>query len=119
MTAGALDRIIGDEVQWAVAAMQTIATLWSGQLPLGRAFWAYAVVVGLLINLAAAFLALIVVAAGGPAALAVAVHLAPIPWIIVAAVGVWRSAGRPEVGKDHGALARAVVILWSALLVVV
>ncbi|MCU0838248.1 MAG: hypothetical protein MUE49_05935 [Rhodospirillales bacterium] len=98
---------------------RAIADMWHGRVPLGRAFWSYAVILGLFINVTASLVSLAVIAADGPAALALAIHFAPLPWIIVTAVGVWRSAGRPEVTPDHGQLARAGVVLWSLLLLLI
>jgi hypothetical protein len=47
------------------------------------------------------------------AALAFAAHL---PWNLVLLVGVWRSAGRPEVGRDAAFLARIVMLGWAVAL---
>jgi len=99
--------------------MSFIANLWSGRVPLGRAFWGYAIICGLLINVYATLASFAIIAAGGAAALALATHLVPVPWIVLTGVGVWRSAGRPGVAQDRAALARTGVILWSVLLVLV
>lgn len=113
----------------------TLRNLWAGRLPLRDAFWTYAVFWGLLINVAAgvAALALIVAdkaaapaAAPGVAAgatmlslLAVAVHLAPLPYNVIALVGVWRSAGRPDSPPSAALAARsAMLAVFVALLVI-
>ena len=93
--------------------------LWKGQLPLARAFWEYAVVYVALANLCATIVAFAVVAADLPAALAVAVFLLPVPYIVVAVVGVWRSAAA-YAGPPHWAsLARIAAVLWGGLMAVI
>jgi hypothetical protein len=99
--------------------MRLLRALWKGQLPLAQAFWEYAVVYVALANLLATIVAFAVVAADLPAALAVAVFLLPIPYILVAVVGVWRSAAA-YVGPPHWAsLARTAAVLWGGLMAVI
>ena len=96
--------------------MRTIVELWHGELPLGRAFWLWGVLGGAAVGLFTTLLAVILLAAEAPAwlaALAFAVHL---PWNLVLLVGVWRSAGRPEVGRDAAFLARIVILGWAVAL---
>ena len=101
------------------------ADLWSGRLPLSEAFWTYAIFWGLLINLAATLGSLtLLVAVGGDAAskgwaplAALALHLLPVPYNLVVLVGVWRSAGRPEVTATAALLARTAVIVWGAAMI--
>jgi hypothetical protein len=56
------------------------------------------------------------VAAGAPAWLAVLVFAAHIPWNLVLLMGVWRSAGRPGVGRAAGNVARLVILAWVVVL---
>lgn len=99
--------------------MRLLRALWKGQLPLVQAFWEYAVVYVALANLCATIAAFALVAADFPAALAVAVYLMPLPYIIVAVVGVWRSAAA-YAGPPHWAsLARLASVLWGGLMAVV
>jgi hypothetical protein len=56
------------------------------------------------------------VAAGAPAWLAVLVFAAHLPWNLVVLVGVWRSAGRPEVSRAAANLARSVILAWVVVL---
>ncbi len=60
--------------------------------------------------------ALALVAADAPAWLAVVVFAAHIPWNLVLLVGVWRSAGRPEVGPAAANLARLLMLAWVVVL---
>ena len=56
------------------------------------------------------------VAAGAPAWLAVLVFAAHIPWNLILLVGVWRSAGRPEVSRAAATVARLVILAWVVVL---
>jgi hypothetical protein len=99
--------------------MRLLRALWKGQLPLVQAFWEFAVVYVALANLCATIAAFAVVAADLPAALALGVFLLPVPYLIVAVVGVWRSAAA-YAGPQHWAtLARAASVLWGGLLAVI
>ncbi len=81
-------------------------------MPLGRAFWLYAIVYGTLANLVATLLALATVSSGLPAWLAVAVFLLPLPYNVTAAVGTWRSAGRYSGNPLWATAARVAVVVW-------
>jgi hypothetical protein len=87
-----------------------------GGLPLGRAFWHWGILGGGIVSLFATMLALTLIAAGAPAWLAVLVFAAHIPWNLVLLVGVWRSAGRPEVSPAAANLARFVILAWAVVL---
>jgi hypothetical protein len=56
------------------------------------------------------------VAAGAPAWLAVLAFAAHIPWNLILLVGVWRSAGRPEVSRAAANVARLVILAWVVVL---
>ena len=93
--------------------------LWKGQLPLARAFWEYAILYALLGNLCATGAALGALALGLPTALAIGIFLLPVPYIVVAVVGVWRSAETYR-GPPHWAtLARYVSFAWGCLMVLI
>ena len=91
--------------------------LWNGRLPLAQAFWEHAIVYAALVNLAATYATFAVLAAGLPGPLAVIIFLLPIPDIVAAIVGVWRSAAAYP-GPQHWAnLARIAAALWGGLMV--
>lgn len=92
--------------------------LWMGRLPLARAFWEYAIAYALLANLCATGAALVLVAAGLPTALAIAVFLLPLPYFLVAVVGVWRSANVYAGNPRWAAMARYAACIWTVLMVV-
>jgi hypothetical protein len=51
--------------------------------------------------------------------LAIGVFLLPVPYVVVAVVGVWRSASAYE-GPEHWAkLARTAAVLWGGLMVLI
>jgi hypothetical protein len=98
--------------------VRTVVEFWRGDLPLGRAFWLWGILGGGLVNLLATMFALALVVAGAPTWVIVLVFVAHLPWNLVLLVGVWRSAGRPEVGRDMAYLARLAIIGWVVALFV-
>ena len=96
--------------------MRTIVEFWRGDLPLGRAFWLWGILGGGFVDLLATLFALALVVAGAPTWVIVLVFVAHVPWNLVLLVGVWRSAGRPEVGRDTAALARTAILVWTVVL---
>ena len=93
-------------------------TLWAGQLPLGEAFWKYALLYGTLASLLATGLALASLAAGLPAAAALAIHFLALPYLLAAVVGVHRSASRYTGPALWARAAEIGVILWAILMAV-
>ena len=96
--------------------MSRLADLWAGRLPLAEAFWSWAAVVGIAVNAAATAGTFAVIAADLPAWLALVVHLVPLPYNAAIAVGVWRSAAHYQGPRHWADAARAVVLVWAALL---
>ena len=94
----------------------TVVEFWRGGLPLGRAFWLWGIFGGGVVSLFATLFALMFLAAGAPAWLAVLMFAAHIPWNLVLLVGVWRSAGRPEVSRSAANVARLVILAWMVVL---
>jgi hypothetical protein len=92
--------------------------LWTGQLPLGRAFWEYALLYGTLASLLATGSALALLAAGIPAVLALVVHLLAWPYLLLVVVGVHRSASRYTGRPLWARLAEVTVVLWAVIMAV-
>ena len=90
--------------------------LWTGEFPLGQAFWRYAVGYGLLLNLVThpAFFALLVNDAN--MVLVVLAFAAPVPYNIFIVVAVWRSADRYQGPKAWAELARVGTVIWMLAL---
>jgi hypothetical protein len=104
----------------------TLSDLWAGHLPLPRAFWHFMIFWGFLINLGATIASLaVLVAVGGGAppawagAVSVALHLLPVPYNIACLVGVWRSAGRPEVEPTPRLLTRGAAVAWTFVMLLI
>ena len=58
--------------------MAHLVALWKGDVPLGQAFWAYAIVYGTIANVVATAAAIAAVAASLPDALPIGLFLVPI-----------------------------------------
>jgi len=87
-----------------------IGRLWRGDLPLDVAFWNWAVIGGLLVNMMTSVVFFVLIRSG-EAVLAVVVGYAmSVPYNILAIVGVWRAAGC-YTGPAHWATAARVVVL--------
>jgi hypothetical protein len=103
--------------QIAEHAVVYLVALWRGDVPLGQAFWGYAIVYGTIVNIVATAAAIAAVAAGLPDALAIGLFLIPIPYILAAVVGVLRSADRYEGPPRRAGMAKVAVIMWGTAMV--
>ena len=90
--------------------MANFRALWLGELRLGTAFWNWAVLGALLVNISTSLLSLVLITADQPWAALIVGYALSIPYNIVALVGVWRSASRHDGLPLHGDLAR-----WTSL----
>jgi hypothetical protein len=88
---------------------------WRGEIPLKTAFWEWTVIYGSLANLLTTIGGLSVLAANWSGWLALAIHVAPIPYNVAAVVAVWRSAARFDGSPALRDLARIGVIVWAAI----
>ncbi len=96
--------------------VRLVKDLWAGEVPLGRAFWRYAIGYGLLLNLASHGLLLILVSnEAGLAAIALAFAL-PLPYNLLVVVAVWRSAGRYAGSRTWAEAARVAALVWMVVL---
>jgi len=91
-----------------------LATLWSGEVPLGEVFWTYAVAGGLLVNAIGTILCLWALSAGAALLFIYLPMAVPIPYNLFMLVAVWRSADRYTGPRERADLVRAVIILWTA-----
>lgn len=87
--------------------------LWTGEVPLGRAFWEYAMVWGSLANLLTSVAYFALLATPLHPALALLMFALPIPYNVFVAVAVWRSADRYAGPRSRADLARLAVVLWA------
>jgi hypothetical protein len=98
---------------------ERLKALWRGDIPLGQAFWEYAIAYGTSANIAATMAAVAAVAAGLPDVVSVGLFLIPVPYILIAVVGVIRSAKSYQGPGMLAVLARAAVIIWGAAMVLI
>lgn len=96
--------------------MNGLRRLWKGELALRDAFWGWAVLGGLIVNGVSSGLFLALIAADRPIAALIAGYSFSVPYNVVAAVGVWRSAGRYEGERRWADLARIATVLGMVLL---
>jgi hypothetical protein len=99
--------------------MNSVREFWRGGLPLGEAFWVWGVLGGAVFNLFVTLLLVFLLTADVPAWLVAVLYAAHLPLNVALLVGVWRSAGRPEVTRDRAGLARAAIVVWVAGLILV
>ncbi|MBA4096770.1 MAG: hypothetical protein C0484_08390 [Rhodospirillum sp.] len=92
--------------------LDNLRALWRGKLPLEVAFWHYAIFYGLIVNIIATTVAIALVLADASILLAVGVHLLPVPYSAVTALGVWRSARRFEGPVKFANFCRVGVLVW-------
>jgi hypothetical protein len=88
-------------------------------VPLARAFWYWAVLVGLPLNLLATVVSLLLLTQRETGWALVAGHVATVPYNILVAVGVWRAAARYAGPRLLADLARALTLAGAAVLSVV
>jgi hypothetical protein len=97
--------------------MTKLRALWAGEVPLGEAFWIFAIGIGLLVNLITSGLFLALITIERPFAALLVGYGLSVPYNLVALVGVWRSAARHPAAQ-HADLARIVTIAVMVLLTV-
>jgi len=93
-----------------------IKRLWAGELPLAQAFWNYAVVYGFLLNLVTHVVFLVLLLNDAHAILVALLVALPIPYNLLAIVGVWRSAARYAGPETWAILARIGTVIWMVAL---
>jgi hypothetical protein len=90
--------------------------LWRGELPLAEAFWSWAVLGGLAVNASTTLGFLWLVMAGQLVAAFVVGYALSVPYNLVVAVGVWRSAGRADADPRWAGAARLAVVVGMTIL---
>lgn len=93
-----------------------IKKLWDGEVPLGEAFWSYAIAYGLLLNVVTSFTFTMLLIHDGPAHLLILAFAAPLPYNLLAVVAVWRSADRYSGSRRRAELARFGTVFWMLAL---
>ncbi len=98
--------------------IKRVQRLWAGDVPLKQAFWDYAVIYGLLVNLIADFVFFALLVNDANTALIVLAFALPIPYNVLVAVAVWRSAGCYPGPKKWAEWARVGTVIWMVVLTV-
>ena len=80
--------------------MKHLGRLWRGELPLESAFWNWAVLGGLIVNVVSSVLFLFLLTAEQPIVALLVGYGLSIPYNILATVGVWRSPADMRASAD-------------------
>ena len=93
-----------------------LGRLWRGEFPLPDAFWTWAVTIGFIINGSTSIACYALLIADEPVWALVIGYLPSVPYNIVAAVGVIRSARRSDADPALARFARVVIVPVMILL---
>jgi hypothetical protein len=96
--------------------MTKLRSLWRGELPLGEAFWTWAISVGLLVNVSTSLLFLVLLSMDRPWAALFVGYALSVPYNVLVTVGVWRAAAQHEGHPWHAELARIATLILMLLL---
>ncbi len=99
--------------------MSTLGRFWRGELRLGELFWVWGILGGGVVGLFLTLFALLLLAMEMPTWAALGLLALDVPVNLYLLVGVWRSAGRPEVGPDTRLTARVAISAWALLMCLV
>ena len=118
LTPDVLYAIWGETVSFStiIAMNERIKALWRGQVPLEIAFWRYAVIYGLFLNVTTSLMFMALTAAHVGTAILIAAFLLPVPYNILVIVAVWRSADRCREPGKWVEWARFGTVFWMAAL---
>jgi hypothetical protein len=95
--------------------VRALTRLWRGEVALGVAFWDWAVLGGLVVNLTTSALSLVLIMAGHPIAALIVGHALSVPYNVLVTVGVWRAADRHAENRRWAHVARFLTL--SAMLI--
>jgi len=98
---------------------KALGDLWNGRIPLAQAFWRYAVLYGIAVNIAAIGSVFAALAAGAGTAVVLVLYFLPAPYWFVASLGVWRSADRYQGPQRWANAARAAAVAWFLVMLIV
>ena len=90
--------------------------LWRGELDLPDAFWNWAVIGGLIVNLTSSALFMFLIMSDRPVAAFIAGYGPSVPYNILVCVAVWRSAARWEGDPRWAELAPIVTVVGMVVL---
>jgi hypothetical protein len=90
---------------------------WRGEVPLSIVLWRDMILVGTALNIMTGMAAIVLLASGASAALALAVHFALAPWNVFLFLVTWRVS--EKISLPEALIARAIAIIWLVVVVVV
>ena len=93
-----------------------LGRLWRGDLPLDEAFWTYAVLGGIAVNLLTSFAFLLLISMNLPMAALIAGYGISLPYNLIATVGVCRAAARDETGSQKAKIYPLITLAGMVLL---
>jgi hypothetical protein len=96
--------------------MGNLMALWRGDLRLGDAFWTWAVLGGLAVNITTSALFLWLITLDRPWVALVVGYGFSVPYNVAVATGVWRSAARHDGPALQADLARVVTLILMVVL---
>jgi len=96
--------------------MKVLYRLWKGELALQAVFWNWAVLGGLLINVASSLLFLTLITADQTTLAFIFGYGFSVPYNVFVSIGVWRSAGRFPGDRRWADMARIATVVGMVLL---
>ena len=94
----------------------SLRRLWKGEIPLEEAFWTYAVIGGIAVNVLTSLGFLILLTMDLPLAALIAGYAISLPYNLVATVGVWRAAERDDPNSQRAKLYPLITVAGMVLL---
>jgi hypothetical protein len=98
--------------------MHAIRQVWRGEVSLAEAFWGWAVLGALLVNLFTSVLFLTLVSRDLTLLGFIAGYAISVPYNVLAAVGVWRAAARHPGDPAWAETARVIALVGLAVLTI-
>ncbi|MGE0651779.1 MAG: hypothetical protein AB7P12_08525 [Alphaproteobacteria bacterium] len=93
-----------------------VLRLWRGEVPLFNAFWDWALIGGLIVNVSTTIACLILVMQDFPVAAVIAGYAISVPYNIFITVAVWRSAARYKGDPRWATAARVATVIGMTVL---
>ncbi len=96
--------------------MTVIGRLWRGEIPLASAFWDWAVIGGLLVNLGTSFPAYLLLTKDLTLPAMLVSYGLSLPYNLLVTVGVWRSADRHPGDRRSADIVKIITVVGMVVL---
>lgn len=93
-----------------------VLRLWRGEVPLFNAFWDWALIGGLIVNVSTTIACLALVLYDRPIEAAIVGYLFSVPYNVFITVAVWRSAARYKGNPRWATMARVATVIGMTVL---